>query len=622
MNQRLLLSGIALLILVSLLAGPVLAATVTCPPTCSCLLPAEAANINTPGLCGGKQQVCAEEGKTVKYCYLKPVTTTPVVPKIIVTGYQIITTTPTTIAPQKCASGCSCLSTADGKGKGLQYCGGTQTVCGSSGSTPLYCFAQPGVKPDSRGIVTEFHVVNTTTAVPPGPLVIPGQYHILTTETTLPPAVGSVPVQNRSSCPAGCTCLRPADADAKGLRYCNGKQTPCTAPASLTAPGVLDKETRYCYSMLAGSSVPAPVLIPAVIMTTPIPIPAGPAIASSAAGPAAGGDILSMVGTFLASVLGGNPQQSPSGEVSLSMCKVRYGLDTCTDGCVNLSTDPDNCGTCGHWCASGERCIMGRCSNAESDPSNCGGAGNICPPGAPCIEGYCSALGCLDSYLTDCNNTCTDTRHDALNCGACGNVCPAGQDCSWGTCTPCSAAGNIYCPSHDERYSDCTDISTDFFNCGRCQHACGSDEVCLGGTCSVCPEGTRKCGTRCVDMMTDRYACGSCYTRCGYDQACVNGTCSCLDGAWACGSACVDLRSSSTNCGRCDNRCPDGTSCSDGRCQCPGYESGMRYCDGHCIDTSSDDDNCGRCGNECSSWNPYCREGQCCTYASGDCWGY
>ncbi|MDD1683861.1 MAG: hypothetical protein LUO98_08515, partial [Methanoregula sp.] len=95
MNQRLLLSYIVLLILVSLAAVPVLAATVNCPSSCSCLLPAEAAKINTPGLCGGKQLVCAVDAKeNEKYCYEKPATTTTtVVPQIIMTGYQLFTTT-------------------------------------------------------------------------------------------------------------------------------------------------------------------------------------------------------------------------------------------------------------------------------------------------------------------------------------------------------------------------------------------------------------------------------------------------------------------------------------------------------------------------------------------------
>jgi hypothetical protein len=57
-NQRLFLSLACFLLLVSLVAVPVLAATVTCPASCSCLLPAEAKKLGYPGYCQGKQAVC------------------------------------------------------------------------------------------------------------------------------------------------------------------------------------------------------------------------------------------------------------------------------------------------------------------------------------------------------------------------------------------------------------------------------------------------------------------------------------------------------------------------------------------------------------------------------------
>jgi hypothetical protein len=65
-KQNLLLSGLVFLVLVSLLAVPALAA-VTCPSSCSCLLPAEAKKMGYPGYCSGKQQVCGAEGLQNKY---------------------------------------------------------------------------------------------------------------------------------------------------------------------------------------------------------------------------------------------------------------------------------------------------------------------------------------------------------------------------------------------------------------------------------------------------------------------------------------------------------------------------------------------------------------------------
>ena len=116
-KKRVFLSCFCILILIIITAAPVLAATlsstVTCPSTCSCLLPEEAKKAGSPGYCNNQQKVCGSDTGTIKrYCYEKPVITT------------------TTVAPQKCASGCTCLSSADGKGKGLLYCNGKQTVCG------------------------------------------------------------------------------------------------------------------------------------------------------------------------------------------------------------------------------------------------------------------------------------------------------------------------------------------------------------------------------------------------------------------------------------------------------------------------------------------------------------
>jgi hypothetical protein len=233
MRKTVLLSCICLLILVSLLAAPALAATVTCPSSCSCLLPAEAKKGGYPGYCKGEQKVCDHDSqKNEKFCYEKPVT---IAPQLIVTGYHLVTTTPTTAAPQKCASGCTCLSSADGKGKGLLYCGGKQVACGDA-STPKYCFALPAptTTPTISLIVSGFHVVTTTPTITP-----------------VPPPVGSNGLGNTSpepstdirSCEAPCTCLAPADTDAPAtIKRCGNATTP---PCGTDGKG----NYKYCYTV-------------------------------------------------------------------------------------------------------------------------------------------------------------------------------------------------------------------------------------------------------------------------------------------------------------------------------------------------------------------------------------
>ena len=82
-------------------------------------------------------------------------------------------------------------------------------------------------------------------------------------------------------------------------------------------------------------------------------------------------------------------------------------------GCINTSTDPKNCGSCGHACSI--------------------------PNGhAFCADGDCALAGCLQGYA-DCNNNPVDgcevyVQNDPNNCGMCGNKCGANQNCVNGTC--------------------------------------------------------------------------------------------------------------------------------------------------------------------------------------------
>jgi hypothetical protein len=164
-----LFSGLCLFLLALVTTSPVLAATLSpavasCPPDCSCLLPAEAAKINTPGLCGGKQTICGSDGKIEKYCYAKPATTTTtVVPQIIVTGYQLFTTTPAPV-PVTCPAGCSCTTLEDGEKNGLSLCGGTMTLCGyDKTQKPQYCHTPPVTIPSPAGAA----VAGITVTEPP-----------------------------------------------------------------------------------------------------------------------------------------------------------------------------------------------------------------------------------------------------------------------------------------------------------------------------------------------------------------------------------------------------------------------------------------------------------------------
>ena len=613
MKQRLFLIGILVSFLILFLAAPVLAAT--CPSDCSCLLPAEAKKLGYSGYCNGKQAVCGyDKLQNEKYCYEKTVTTT--VPPLVTATKPVVTTVSTTIptvttaattVPQfPCPYGCLCLSPADGKAKGLAYCGGKQTTCSRDISgAALYCFSGP---------VTTMATTPAPVATP-APVTsarLPGITVTVTTTrsmatpvpagaaaTMVPAVIMTTTLAVPAKCPEGCSCLDERTISDRGYPFCGGQKTECGF--SKTA-GVL-----FCAQAKETSAGISP-----------------PESATTGQEP----DIIASIGIFITSLFAGSPgTEAPSdsiipGESRLvvtSYCRERFGLDECDWQCVNKSTDPENCGGCGLWCRqasfSGQMCCSGTCVGINSDPDNCGGCGNACPEGAPCIDGYCSALGCMDSRLTECGRSCVDTLYSESDCGECGNACPDGQRCISGTCDTCFNEGFIFCVA-----SGCTDISSDRMNCGRCQHTCTDLEVCMDGECGVCADGTTKCWNRCVDLMTDWNSCGECGNYCGRSQTCIAGACTCPEGSTTCGTSCVDLRTNDNHCGRCGRDCPAGTSCNNGVCQCYRHDEGMRYCDGRCIDTTDDRDNCGRCGNDCSERRPDCRDGRCCVSAFGECY--
>ncbi|AKV01342.1 hypothetical protein AKJ09_08005 [Labilithrix luteola] len=103
-------------------------------------------------------------------------------------------------------------------------------------------------------------------------------------------------------------------------------------------------------------------------------------------------------------------------------CLCPAGKTYCDGECVDLATDPSNCGSCGYPCNSDRRkysvgiCTFGTCSrqcakgradcngnpaddcetNIDSDPKNCGGCGIACDAlvGQACVGGQCVIEPC------------------------------------------------------------------------------------------------------------------------------------------------------------------------------------------------------------------------------------
>ncbi len=218
------------------------------------------------------------------------------------------------------------------------------------------------------------------------------------------------------------------------------------------------------------------------------------------------------------------------------------GQIPCDGGCVDPSSDADNCGDCGVECPSGV-CSGGACAGA-------------CPPPA-----------------TLCAGACTDTQSDRGHCGACGNACPAGLSCFQGACVdgcPLTECGDL-----------CVDTSSNPAHCGGCFQACAPGQPCGGGVCGgECPPNTVNCGGTCADISFDPFHCGGCFITCGPGALCDFGSCvgACGPGLLECGGFCVNPLVDHQHCGGCFSPCDDDETCSQGSCVsggCPGSACGI-----------------------------------------------
>jgi hypothetical protein len=290
----------------------------------------------------------------------------------------------------------------------------------------------------------------------------------------------------------------------------------------------------------------------------------------------------------------------------------------CPSGCADLNSDPLNCGKCGHLCAPTATCVAGACHtpttcnggpacmppdvccgsgcvDTSSDPNNCGKCGFACSPGETCVESQCKMGASCNGEpactggQTCCIDGCTDTQTDPDNCGMCNHACGPGSMCQKGSCTPpvgCNdgaacTLGDTCCPS------GCTNTDSDPNNCGTCGRACGPDNTCSSGFCQ--------------SPMT-----------CNGGPAC-SGTLQC------CGDGCDDTTSDNNDCGKCGNVCPLGDTCVSSKCTpsitCntgPACSTGETCCPlpTGCTNTDSDPNNCGGCGIPCAPPNT-CTDGFC-----------
>ncbi len=134
-------------------------------------------------------------------------------------------------------------------------------------------------------------------------------------------------------------------------------------------------------------------------------------------------------------------------------CRCTSSFTTCGGRCVDVETDPNNCGACGNTCAAEQACEDNHC---------------CLPPQAACE----SVLECCLARATDCAPIATN-KGGLAGCGFFGNLnrcCirpPAFDRCE----SDCDCCGDALC-----RNNAC---------CGQAGARCFSPSDCCSGRCNL-----------------------------------------------------------------------------------------------------------------------------------------
>ncbi len=381
-----------------------------------------------------------------------------------------------------------------------------------------------------------------------------------------------------------------------------------------------------------------------------------------------------VLGGVLAAVVGRSVEPAvvdaaPGSGCSVRACerKVSQFFTTCVEGCavsgaLRRTRDPrikaycrsncylaskalsEQCQHNGGCFGNDGTCCTDQCVDLDTDPNNCGGCGHACPEGHACVDGQCQ---CEDDQAY-CGNQCVYTQTDNNNCGACGHTCTGCETCLGGECQPLNCGSGQVCCQHlciPACQGGPPDPNTCL--CDVCDGqanglSCGPEQVCCNQHCmsEACPDGKKfdlnSCACQCTPIT-----CPDGQTQDPITCQCVSiclsapvGT-SCGSNMECCGQQCVSTQCSfgrefsidTCQCECTPIECPSGESQDPLTCQCTSKCAGVKCgtcqtCDpnsGTCVNADNNSD-CGGgnvccdgvCQADCTCTGVSCSNGDCC----------
>lgn len=240
--------------------------------------------------------------------------------------------------------------------------------------------------------------------------------------------------------------------------------------------------------------------------------------------------------------------KSPSAKTCSPACDSNRRC--CGETCIDVLTDPKNCGTCGVACPDGIACVDGKC---DVKPTCQCSDGKVCDENGDCVVKCGSSLCRPDESC--CGNTCT-TLDTVKHCGSCDNACQGNAPfCQYGACADkCSPQT---CEAQSAQCGTVNDGCGNALDCGSCADAkvCTSNQCVDACTPRTCENEHKNCGTI-DDGCGGKLNCGSCSgaKECK-NNVCTNPECkpkTCAEQGKKCGST-SDGCGKTIQCGSCSS---------------------------------------------------------------------
>jgi hypothetical protein len=308
---------------------------------------------------------------------------------------------------------------------------------------------------------------------------------------------------------------------------------------------------------------------------------------------------------------GGESDVTTPGDATSDANSCTGGKTMCSGACTSTTTDPKNCGACGHVCMSGQVCSQGACATGCSGGETlCGGPPEAGAPEAGPVVDSGTASGeagepedggevesgtpVVDSGSPVTGDAgapyCASLNNDPANCGACGVSCGSGT-CTNGTCTAGTCpAGQVACAAS----GTCIPTGT-CCNTGECTI---TNEICPmpGGVCQ-CPSGEKPCMGTLMACVSNAACCDNadCANMNGETCGTPGMACTCpIAGAVQCcvGTDCpMEPNVATAVCST--SATPPPNVCSVGTCTAGCYDLDSKFSDGcECCNTTTAGQSC------------------------------